>query len=318
MLSLPLARYRFEFHALDPGVMRGFGGSAWRGAFGSALKRVVCAMRLRPCEGCPLRDGCAYPMLFDGYRPAERPAPVFAGIDKLAVPYVLEAETVQDHAFASGDRVGVVLTLVGGANARFVYAVRAMAEAGAAGVGPARARLDLRRVSRLAALDAATGETVFDGGAHCVATPVVSPHFPSIPGRLKVEFRTPLRLRIENDLVTPERFHPAHLIGAAIRRVSSLAALHADAPVSADYAGLRSLAQMAVLSDPQLRWKEQTRYSARQGAKMQMGGIVGTSVIDLGPGGAEIAPWLALGQWVGVGKSASMGLGQYRISPVAA
>lgn len=319
MLSLPLARYRFEFHALDPGVMRGFGGSAWRGAFGIALKRVVCAMRLRPCEGCPLRNGCAYPILFDGYRPAERLAstPVFAGIDKFAVPYVLEPEIVQDHAFASGDRIGVILTLVGAANARFVYVVRAMAEAGAAGVGPARARMDLQRVLRLTALDAATGETVFDGGAHCVATPVASPPLPPMTGGLKVEFRTPLRLRLDNDLVTPERFTPAHLIGAAIRRVSSLAALHADSPIIADYAGLRSLAQMAVLSEPALRWKEQTRYSSRQGGKMQMGGIVGTSGIDLGPGGAEIAPWLALGQWVGVGKSASMGLGKYRITQVA-
>jgi hypothetical protein len=117
--------------------------------------------------------------------------------------------------------------------------------------------------------------------------------------------------------VTPERIHPAHLIGAAIRRVSSLAALHADAPIAADYAGLRSLAQLSVLGDAALRWKEQTRYSARQGAKMQMGGIVGAGLIDLGPGGTELAPWLALGQWVGVGKSASMGLGQYRLTKVA-
>jgi hypothetical protein len=315
--SLPLVRYRFAYRARDAGVLRAFGGSAWRGVFGHALKRVVCAMRLRPCAGCPLIDGCAYPAVFDGYRPATAAARP-AGIDLAAVPYVFAPDHRGDVAFAPGDVVATALTLVGGANARLVYVVRAMAEAGLAGVGPARARLDLEQVEALDALDAAAGTRVHDGGTHCVP---VAPRSPAIAasGRfVDVTLRTPLRLRIDGDLVTPAVFRPAHLLGAAIRRVSALAALHGDGPVDADYAALKRAAEAAVLVHSALRWQEQTRFSARQRTAMQMGGIVGSCRLDLGPSAAALFAWLSLAQWVGAGKGASMGMGDFRLSPVAA
>lgn len=317
-VALPLVRYRFAYRALDAGVLRAFGGSAWRGAFGHALKRVVCAMRLRPCAGCPLIDGCAFPALFDGHRPASQAAPIApAGIDLLAVPYVFAADHRGEIAFAAGDAVSTTVTLVGSANARLVYVVRAMAEAGLAGLGPARARLELARVEALDALDATAGTPVHDGGAQCRPVP---PHSPAAapPGRrVELELRTPLRLRLAGDLVTPENFRPAQLIVAAIRRVSSLVALYGAGPIAADYAALKRAADVATLEAGALRWQEQTRFSARQRATMQMGGLVGRCRIDLGPGADALGPWLGLAQWVGAGKGASMGLGDLRVGPAA-
>ena len=309
--ALPLVRYRFAYRARDAGVLRAFGGSAWRGAFGHALKRVVCAMRLRPCAGCPLIGGCAFPGVFDGYRPASQAAP--AGIDLLAVPYVFAADHRGDVAFAAGDVVTTTLTLVGGANARLVYVVRAMADAGLAGIGPARARLDLMQVEALDALDATAGTLVHDGGTQCRAVVPSSPAAASPGRRVEVELRTPLRLRLEGDLVTPESFRPAQLILAAIRRVSSLAALYGAGPIAADYAALKRAAEAAALEARALRWQEQTRFSARQRATMQMGGLVGRCRIDLGPAADALGPWLGLAQWVGAGKGASMGLGDLRV-----
>lgn len=312
-IALPLVRHRFVYRAVDAGMLRAFGGSAWRGVFGHALKRVVCAMRLRPCEGCPLIDGCAYPVLFDGYRPAGQATA--AGIDLRAVPYVFAADHRGDTPFAAGDLVSTTLTLVGSANARLVYVVRAMAEAGRAGLGPMRARLELARVEALDGLDAASGTLVHDGGARCLAATPRSPE-PALLGRhVAVTLRTPLRLRLEGDLVTPESFRPAPLVVAAIRRVSSLAALHGAQPIAADYAALKEAAAAATLAAaPALRWQEQTRVSARQRTAMQMGGLVGTCRLDLGPGAEALAPWLALAQWVGLGKGASMGMGDFRVT----
>ena len=314
---LPLVRYRFTFRAREAGVLRAFGGSAWRGVFGHALKRVVCAMRLRPCTGCPLIDGCAYPAVFEGHRPAPDPSVRPAGVDLAAVPYVFAPDHRGDVAFAAGDAVTTVLTLVGGANARLVYVVRAMAEAGLAGVGPARARLDLARVEALDGLDAVAGELVHDGGDHCV------PASPRRPGRaplgrcVEATLRTPLRLRIGGDLVTPALFRPAHLVGAAIRRVSALAALHGDGPIEADYAALKRAGEAATFVHAVLRWHEQTRFSARQRMAMQMGGLVGTCRIDLGDAADALVPWLSLAQWVGAGKGASMGMGDFRLTAAA-
>jgi hypothetical protein len=55
---LPLRRTRLVLVACGAGRFPAFPGSAWRGAFGHALKRTVCVMRLRPCAGCPLERSC--------------------------------------------------------------------------------------------------------------------------------------------------------------------------------------------------------------------------------------------------------------------
>ncbi|TXL75464.1 hypothetical protein FHP25_14590 [Vineibacter terrae] len=111
-----MARYRFRFVACDEGFLRTFAGSAWRGAFGGALKRVVCAMRLRPCEGCPLAGTCIYPHLFEGRQGAD---PVrLKSLDRIAVPYVFELDDVVPRSFGAGSEVTVTLTLIGDANRR--------------------------------------------------------------------------------------------------------------------------------------------------------------------------------------------------------
>ncbi len=311
-ISLPLVRYRFAYRALGDGVLRAFGGSAWRGVFGHALKRVVCAMRLRACAGCPLIDGCPYPALFDGHMAAGLARP--PGIDVVTVPYVFAPEHRGDTVFVAGDTVSTVLTLVGTANARLVYVVRAMAEAGLAGLGPARAQLQLTRVEALDGLDAATGTLVHDGGARCLPVAPRSPQAVPLGRHVVASLRTPLRLRLDGDLVTPQAFRPAHLIGAAIRRVSTLAALHGGGPIAADYGALKRAADMARLEEADLGWQDQTRFSARQRETMKMGGLVGTCRIDLGPDAGSLGPWLDLAQWVGAGKGASMGLGAFRIA----
>ena len=69
---------------------------------------------------------------------------------------------------------------------------------------------------------------------------------------------------------------------------------------------------MVALSDADLRWHDWTRYSARQDALIQMGGLVGTFTLP----SAVLAPFwpcLWLGQWTHLGKGAVMGLGRYRL-----
>lgn len=60
-----------------------------------------------------------------------------------------------------------------------------------------------------------------------------------------------------------------------------------------------------------LQWRRWERYSARRRQPVPMGGWVGRFTYrgDLAP----FWPWLALGQWLHVGKHATFGLGQYRV-----
>ena len=65
MLLLPLSVYRLEFVALDAVRLPVYAGSAWRGAFGHALKRLVCVTREPACPPCLLYRSCVYPYLFE-------------------------------------------------------------------------------------------------------------------------------------------------------------------------------------------------------------------------------------------------------------
>ena len=70
-------------------------------------------------------------------------------------------------------------------------------------------------------------------------------------------------------------------------------------------------AQSVRTVDSRLEWREWDRYSARQDQRVPMGGFVGHVGYAGDP--ARFSPWLALGEWVHVGKGATFGLGRYRM-----
>ena len=99
---------------------------------------------------------------------------------------------------------------------------------------------------------------------------------------------------------------------ALLRRISLLATFHADAPLEADFAGLSRAGWTVRHRAARRRWHEWVRYSSRQDALLQMGGLVG---IELdGVGLEQFWPYLWLGQWTDAGKGAVMGLGRYRLT----
>ena len=67
---IPVKTYRFYFSTERPIRLPGFAGSAWRGAFGHALKKTVCVVRNTPCNQCLLKNACAYSVVFETPPPA--------------------------------------------------------------------------------------------------------------------------------------------------------------------------------------------------------------------------------------------------------
>jgi len=61
-----------------------------------------------------------------------------------------------------------------------------------------------------------------------------------------------------------------------------------------------------------LQWKDWTRFSSRQDQEMTLGGVIGEWTLsgDL----EELLPWFWLGQWLHVGKNATMGMGKYSLT----
>ncbi|MDG4594591.1 MAG: CRISPR system precrRNA processing endoribonuclease RAMP protein Cas6 [Candidatus Contendobacter sp.] len=304
--TLPLARYRLTFRAAADLRLPAYTGSAWRGAFGRALKRLVCVTREPACPACLLYRSCIYPYVFE--------TPPDPGVGKLTRytaaphPYVLVPDD-QSRGIATGTILNLSVTLFGHGNRQLPYVVHALSQAGQAGLGRHRGTLELLRVAQA---DGGEWQTIYVPGADFSPLPAVMPAVPPMPKRLTLRLLTPLRLTHEERLVSQDRFRFHLLFSSLLRRISLLTAFHTDDPLDTDFAGLTQAARAVELAGARLRWHDWTRHSSRQDALIQMGGLVGEIELD-GAGLEPFWPYLWLGQWTHAGKGAVMGLGRYWI-----
>ncbi len=305
-LSLPVAVYRLEFVALDAVRLPAYAGSAWRGAFGRALKKLVCVTREPACPPCLLYRSCIYPYLFE--TPPDPAAGKLRKYPAAPHPYVLRPGSGGAHE--TGATVGVDAVLLGHGNRHLPYVLHAFDRAGQRGVGQGDGRLELSRVAQ----QTPVGDwwPIYRPGESLQPLPSLVPKPPPCPARLTLVLETPLRIRQDEKLVGPEAFRFGALFANLLRRISLLTTFHADAPLETDFAALSRAGWAVRHRAARLRWHEWVRYSSRQDALLQMGGLVGEIELD----GADLEPfwpYLWLGQWTHAGKGAVMGLGQYRL-----
>lgn len=316
---LPLTLTRLTFRAEEPFRLRAHAGFAWRGVFGWALKRTVCAMRMRPCDGCMLAASCLYPYVFET-RPPES-ARKMTRYESVPHPFALYTGPVSERSLNAGDAVSVELNVFGHASRHLAYFLHAFEVAGHRGITSRRARLSLLRAESLPFDAAQQPETIYQPDGMFRAPPATEALIPACPGPVVLEVSTPLRLKENGNLVAPTTFAARHLLSSLVRRISMLMYFHTGHPLSADFRALKAAASCAQIGSRDLRWLDLTRKSSRQGTMMQMGGIVGRMEIHLG-GAEALWPYLWIGQFTQAGKGTTMGLGHYRITtpaePVAA
>ena len=220
---LPLARYRLRFRERrrDDGFSltaprTGYLGSAWRGAFGHALRKTVCVTRLPACDPCVLLRSCPYPFLFESRTPPG--ATKLTRYPRTPGPYVLEP--ADRHFDTASDTLNLGVTLFGSANDHLPYVVHALEAAGRHGLTARRAQVDMLSVQsesrehdagqvagRGVADDAgsATGRdgwtTIFEPGSRLSPISAESPLPPDPPPEVRVRLLSPLRIKRHEHLV---------------------------------------------------------------------------------------------------------------------
>lgn len=308
-LSLPISRYRLRFIAEESLRLPAYAGSAWRGAFGHALKRLVCVTREPTCPPCLLYRSCVYPYVFE-----TPPDPAVGKLRKYPAaphPYVVRPGAGGPHP--AGATVTVDLVLLGHGNRQLPYVLHAFDRAAQHGIGQNDGRLALTEVRQQT--PDGDWQAIYQPGAPLQPLPPAAPTPPPIPARVVLILETPLRLRQAEKLVGAATFQFGALFANLLRRISLLMAFHADAELTADFASLNRAGWEVQHQAAQLRWHEWARYSSRQDALIQMGGLMGEIELagaDLNP----FWPYLWLGQWTHAGKGAVMGLGRYRIAAI--
>ena len=359
---LPLARYRVRFreHVPPGGVSiasprAGYLGSAWRGAFGHALRKAVCVTRLPACDPCVLLRSCPYPFLFESRTPPG--AKKLTRYPRTPGPVVLEPADPRFDTCPGDGALNLGVTLFGSAADHLPYVVHALEQAGRQGLTGRRVVLDLldvqvesrglgageagnpgdaadadERGDPTPAFEPADGSAnadmrgdaaereewtpIFEPGGGLSPVPARPPALPPAPPRtVRVRLLTPLRVKRREHFVGVQDFDFRALTSGLLRRISLLTYFFGETPLETDFAGLLRHAETVPVAGRALHWREWTRYSSRQNEKLQMGGLVGSFELA----GADLDrfwPLLWLGQWTHAGKACSMGLGRYVLEPV--
>lgn len=304
---LPVARYQFHFRMHDDLRLPEYAGSLLRGQFGSALRRTACITGAKQCTGCPLYQTCPYPAIFETPAPESHPLQVFSQVPN---PYVIEPPPLGTRHVPANEELVFNVVLVGRALAQLPLIAYALQRAFQRGAGKLRARAAIEDIRYERPGGTAS---VWDAANSRILAHEPGLMIPALAdaSEITLKIATPLRLQNQGRPLSQEDLRPRTLFTALLRRASLLFEIHAGiAGVVGDAAHLATLAE-ELTEERALRWQDWTRFSSRQQQEMTLGGVVGEWKLcgDL----KELLPWFWLGQWLHVGKNATMGMGRYTI-----
>lgn len=302
-MNFPARRYDCFLEAMTTLELPPYPGSTLRGAFGHALRRVVCPLMQASCEACSLRDRCLYLWTFE--TPLAGVA-MSGGLTTHAPhPFVLEPPLDPKTTYRPGDTISMGLVLIGVAIETLPYHLRTLDEMGQRGLGRGRGRTRLREVR-------SGGLLVYDGktGTYHDTQPVTEEKARESGDSIRLEILTPLRLKVRNRYTDLPTFED--LIRNLLVRIRTLADYHAPHWVMPDTTEVLEAARQARLTSTRLQWVDWDRYSSRQDVRMQLGGVVGN--MDIEGSMDTLWPWLRLGELIHAGKGTSFGLGRYHLA----
>jgi len=335
-MTVPVARYRFTAFAQAPLQLPPYAGSLLRGQFGAALRQVACMTRQPMCGGCPLVATCPYTRIFEAPAPPKG-SHALQDFSQIPNPYVIEppaphwGQRPQERHIATGEALAFNLVLIGQAVEQLPLVLFAFKRALERGLGHHRVPLVLQLVEWLDEHD--QPHPIWREHATALADHVAN--VPWLSGAydgaaeadagVTLHFHTPLRLQSQGQPLRPAQLTPRALVSALARRTALLMDFHAPGTTApnghvtwGDAARAATQAATSLQDQRELRWFDWVRYSSRQQQEMTLGGVLGRWVLQ---GDAEtlagLLPWLRLGQWLHIGKNATMGLGGYTLAPPA-
>ncbi len=303
--KLPVHHYRFTFSNDPPLKLPTYAGSAWRGAFGHALKKTVCVVRRTPCQQCLLLNSCAFPYIFDTPLPPN--AVKMRKYNHAPHPFVLQ---LPDWKRNMQNGYTLDLLIFGNGQRFFPYMLYALQNAGKEGIGGARQVFELQQVEKQR--QNGDWEVVYRFGELGAFEETSNGSLPPMPEAIELTLHTPMRIKQHGHNINAENFQFGVFFSILLRRISMLTYFHTDTPLDTDFANLTQRAREKNFSGKQLKWFDWKRYSSRQDAEMSMGGVIGKVTLNM-HGLDDFWPYLWLGQWTHVGKATSMGLGQYSL-----
>lgn len=309
-LDLPVVCLELAAEAEEPLHLPAFPGSKFEGALGNTLFSLCCTRQEHHarygCDGCPLRDACAYGVTYSPEPPAHLPA----GLRLPPRPFVLVTKVSGPRDVRRGESFTFGLNLVGRAVGFLPFVLSALRTLGDQGLGLTRGRFKTLRVQSVDPFggDAVTLTSHASPILNSSAIVISRAMLPALPDdeRLHLTFQSMVQIKSQGKELSAVPFDV--LVRALQRRLSNLEQVYgAAATKGLDYGELPAFANGVTVTNA--RWERVSQARARN---TQLSGIIGSMTLcgDLAPFGAL----LRYGELVGVGKWASFGLGRYRVS----
>ncbi|VEN73375.1 conserved hypothetical protein [Candidatus Desulfarcum epimagneticum] len=304
---------KYDFHCEfgTEAVLPRYKGSTFRGVFGLALKRVVCALKRQDCKDCILKKRCVYARIFESVDPVLLPDGRV--IHSPLRPFVIEPPPTETRRFPPGAHFDFSLLLFGETNHNLPYFIYAFDRMGKTGIGSPvsgkRGRFSLKTVSSRNHVIFSHESQQLDMENAFVDMDIGEARQTHDVSRVKITLETPLRFKRDNRLSADLPFPVFTRI--MLRRANMLFHCHAQGPPPMDYPGLLDRAGDVVISRSSLRWFDWLRYSGRQAKEMRMGGVIGNIVYEGNL--TEYMPLMDFCKKVHLGKQTAFGLGKFGV-----
>lgn len=290
-----------------------FAGSTLRGAFGRAFRKAACITGQDKCGGCPLRNSCAYGVVFDPAAPAQPLHPSFRdGMPR----YIVQPPALGACQLPSGQTQNFNLLLLPGTQAHHGLVVHILRTA---------VEKELFQPGLFKLLDTQVSQDA-------VPQSSTLPHMPGSdntapananPAKTHITLRwlTPLRLQQQGRPVfKPQQLDAQGLVRALLRRQMQWQQMTDQKPQvptpnsTPEQQDPLQCAQTCTLDTRLLQWHDIQRHSGTQNQKLPLGGLIGAATLS-GPTAAmqTLLPLLQLGELLHIGKETVMGLGRYRL-----
>lgn len=293
--SIYLCKVKFYLKAEESMLLPEVKASMFRGVLGHTFKRFNCANRLsNDCKACVLKESCSYNIFFDS--------------ESSAKPFIMYSGQMQ-HSYKKGEIVEFELVLFGIAVKYLPQLILAFIEIGKSGLTPRNYKFTLHTVKDC------YGDCIFSDGVitglprNIIINKFLSTDYNAIR-KISMRFITPLRLTNFGDLVVNPTFEM--LVKAITRRIKLIALEHCGFDPDIDHKMLIEKAKSVAVSNSTLVWKDWTRYSNRQHAKMEFGGLIGD--ISFEGDLSVFIPYLKAGELLHIGKNCVFGNGKYIIT----
>ncbi len=227
---------------------------------------------------------------------------MLSGRDRAAHPFLIYADACTGETRSS---LNLELTLIGKGTEYLPYIAYSLQRAGKSGLFRERVTYDIT-TSKL------NGEYLIDEDGTLkadVPTSLWSIDSSDTPvdQKLRIEFITPLRLRIQGRYT--DRFRPNDIIDASARRLAILSDLYGKGGTDTG----RLSCDGITVTDQSFKWVDHPYYSSRQGTKMQMGGVTGFMDIKGSISPAQLSV-LKGGELFHIGKNTGFGLGKISVA----